>query len=177
MFKCLILSVDICIELIGPLGSGFLFSLGSFDPDTSNYPPPSFRFKRIMSITNAVLWFTDNFNSKHKLTVFLCQRLEVSCQPLCWAEEFFRSTTMANKRLRLIRQATRMLSAAYKPASQPAKHTHKHTAEGNDMRRKRPWPTLKQTPAVVLTSVCALCSVYSARGLVWWKVKISSCEK
>lgn len=140
MFKCLILSVDICIELIGPLGSGFLFSVGSFDPDTSNYPPPSFRFKRIMSITNAVLWFTGNFNSKHiKLTAFLCQRLEVSCQPLCWAEEFFRSTTMANKRLRLIRQATRMLSAAYKPASQPNTHT-------NTLRRGTIWDESTRGP-------------------------------
>lgn len=128
------------------------------------HTPTPFRFNRIMS-ADAMQFYnsTDNLNSYRCFsTAETSSALVLST--IVWSVGFFRSTTMTNNRLRLIRQATRMLSVACKPTRQT--HTHTHTAEGNDMRRKRPWPTLKQTPAVVLTSVCALCSVYSAPGLV-----------
>lgn len=169
MFKCLILSVDICLELIGPMGWGFLFSLGSFDPDTWYYSPPPFRFQRIMSKTNAVLWFTDNLNSLHiKLTVFLFAR-DLKCTCLvnhCVKQDFFSS--QLQWQIRGCGSSDRRQGCCVLLINQPAKHTHTHRLSGGERRETKAPVAHFETNARsrVDFSLCAVFCLFGSRPCV-----------
>lgn len=133
LFKSLILSVDICIELIGPLGWGFLFFYGVLWPWHMKIIPTPFRFTRVMSTDNAVLPFKDNLNLslffyardfKHTCLVSHCVEHWIFLVEIQW-------------QIKDSGSSDRRQECCLLPVNQPAKHTHTH-CEGEQYEKKAP---------------------------------------